>query len=453
MKKLVAVLLSIVIILTFVACNKENTSNVDVLQENGEKIATEITEPVTIEFWHAMSGANGEALEKIVKDFNEEYKNVTVNLIYQGNYKELFEKLTGAAKANQLPTLTQIYPNRLSGYIMNDLVEDLTPYIFSEEVGFSKTEFEDIPQVFREGGIWDDKYYAFPFNKSTYLLFYNKLLLEEQGVKPPTTWEELREAAEKLTIDKDGDGKADVVGLGLQNSVGIDFSFWMEQAGGHLINEISNTEYELLFNSDAGVEAFDFVSGMVKDGVARLAGEDKNITGPFARGEMAMGISSTSGIPYIEEASTGNIEWDAVVLPKHKKEAALFAGTDVAIYNTSTAMEKLAAWEFIKFFVNKENTTYWATNTGYLPVRYSAINDAKYQQFIKEYPVKGEGLKQLEIGFRDPKILNGYAIHSNMQQALEEVIAGEKTSKEALEEAMKKTKEDIDQALQNFGLN
>lgn len=452
MKRGISILLMVVLVLTMVACSNQGNGGNNVQTNVDSNNSTEINEPVTVEFWHAMSGANGEALEKIVKDFNDKHEYITINLTYQGNYKELFEKLTGAAKANQLPTMTQIYPNRLSWYIMNDLVEDLTPYIFDDKVGFTKEEFEDIPKVFREGGVWDDKHYAFPFNKSTYLLFYNKQLFQEYGVEPPTTWEELREAAEKLTLDTNGDGKADVVGLGLQNSVGVDFSFWLEQAGGHLINQISHDEYELLFNSEAGVEAFDFVSGMVKDGVARLAGEDKNITGPFARGEMAMGISSTSGIPNIEAAANGNIEWGAAVLPKHKHAAALFAGTDVAVYNTASSEEKLAAWEFIKFFVSQESTTYWAKNTGYLPMRYSAIESAEYQQFIKEFPFKGEGLKQLEIGFRDPKILNGYAIHSNMQKALDEVIAGEKTSKEALEEAEKKTKEDIDQALKNFGL-
>jgi multiple sugar transport system substrate-binding protein len=336
----------------------------------------------------------------------------------------------------------------MTAYIMNDLAEDLTPYINNEKVGFTEEDLKDIPTVFKKG-IWDGKFYTLPCNKSVYLLFYNKDILDKYDVEVPTTWEELRVAAEKLTQDTDGDGKNDIVGIGFNKSLGIDFSFWVEQAGGHLISE---DEKNITFNSEAGIEAFDFVSEMIKDGVAKIAGEEKYAYIPFARGEVAMMFSSTSKIPYLKEAIGENkINWRAAVLPKGKRQAALFSGTDMAMFNTHSPEEKLAGWEFMKYFMSKDVTTKWGMISGYLPVRYSALESEEFQKYIKENPVKGEALKQFDYGFRDPKILNGYAIHKNMQKALEAVILGEKTSKEALDEAKKKTRKELDEAMKSFG--
>ncbi len=71
-----------------------------------------------------------------------------------------------------------IYPNRLTAYVMNDLVENLNPYIENEKIGFKKDVWDDIPKFVRDNGMWNDKHYSLPFNKGTYLLFYNEDLLK-----------------------------------------------------------------------------------------------------------------------------------------------------------------------------------------------------------------------------------------------------------------------------------
>ncbi len=153
---------------------------------------------------------------ELTDQFNSQSDWVTVNLVFQGGYRDLFEKLTASAVADQLPALSMIYSNRLTAHIMNGLAEDLTPYI---ERDFSEAELNDIPEVFRLDGIWDDNYYALPFNKSAYVMFYNETMLEENNLDVPTTWEELRHAAEVLTND-------DVYGFGLENSWGSPVHFF-----------------------------------------------------------------------------------------------------------------------------------------------------------------------------------------------------------------------------------
>ena len=98
-------------------------------QENAGDSQVEIT------WWHAMSGVNEEAIQKIADDFMAGRPDVKVTLVNQGGYLDLFDKLMASAKADQLPTMAQVYSNRLSWYISKDLVEDLTPYMQAEGAG------------------------------------------------------------------------------------------------------------------------------------------------------------------------------------------------------------------------------------------------------------------------------------------------------------------------------
>lgn len=148
--------------------------------ENNEN--SEVSEDVEITFWHAMNGANLEAMEKITDDFMVKYPNIKVSLMNQGGYIDLFDKLMASAKADQLPNLAQIYSNRLSWYVSKDLVQDLTPYMNDHEVGFTDEDYEDIPKMFMDDCIWGDKQYAIPFNKSMMVLYYNADMLKDAGI-------------------------------------------------------------------------------------------------------------------------------------------------------------------------------------------------------------------------------------------------------------------------------
>ena len=410
-------------------------------------IATEITEPVSFEFWHAMTGENEAVLKSLADKFNSQNAGkMTVNLVYQGHYKELFSKLEGAAKANTLPTLTMIYPNRLTAYVMSDFVENLNPYIENDTVGFSKEAWDNIPAFLRDNGMWDGIHYSLPFNKATYLLFYNEDLLKKYNVAPPKTWDELAAAAKKLTVTDNG---KNVVGLALNKSVGVDSSFWVEQAGGHLHNEQTDV---IQFNQEPGVAAYTFLTDMVKEGSAKICTEESYMTGPFGRGEAAMGISSMSALPDIIAACKENgVNFKTVVVPEGKQKAAMFSGTDVAIFNTSTPQQKLAAFEFLKFFYESENQFDWGTKSGYLPLNNAILKGDEFKKFSEENnPAKLTSVECFDYGFCDPKILNGYAIHDNMSKALDKILLEGMDVKQALDEAAAQARKEIEEARSSF---
>lgn len=268
-------------------------------------------------------------------------------------------------------------------------------------------------------------------------------MLEEYNLEVPTTWEELRHAAEVLTVDKDGDGKNDVIGLGFENDYGYDFEMFVMQAGGEFIDEET---LDAKFNSPEGKAAINFWIGLIDDGIARFAGEDGYMSGPFGRGDVAMYIGSSAGIPYVARAAEGNIEWSAAVLPKGKRAATSFAGTNVTVFKSATPEEKLAAWLYIKFLINTKNTAYWAMKTGYLPVRYSALNDEDYLKYKEEHPVQGVGEQQFDAGYFGARCLGAYGAMKIVAREIEAIILGEKSVEEGLRDAERLVEEELAKA-------
>jgi len=71
-KRSLAVLISLLLVLSFAACNRTAS------EEGG---------PIEVVFWHSFSGANGETLQAMIDEYNQgrgAAQNITVNLVFQG---------------------------------------------------------------------------------------------------------------------------------------------------------------------------------------------------------------------------------------------------------------------------------------------------------------------------------------------------------------------------------
>ena len=404
------------------------------------------TEPeeVTLTFWHAMSGSNEEAMIKITEDFMKEYPHITVKLENQGGYTDLFDKLMASAKSNQLPNLAQIYSNRLSWYVDKGLALDLTPYMNDPAIGFTAEELADIPEMFLDNCIWDGGQYALPFNKSMMVLYYNVDMLAEAGVEVPTTWEEWAEASKKLTKDTDGDGEPDIYGTVFANNLSTDIAPWVHQAGGTaLLDDATGTP---LFTSDAMKEAIAFLNGMFQDGSARFADEDKNANVPVQQGRAAMCVASTSALPTIEKNTLEGINIHCAALPGYKTNDQLYYGTNVTIYDVGTDAEKEAAWLYLKFFIATDNTAYFASQTGYMPVRKSAMVSDVYKDILAAKPMKQVPMDYFDLGFQGDRCIGCINALNALGDEIKLVFAGEKDLDTALADAQVAGQKAVDEA-------
>lgn len=427
---------------SLVACSSDKTEQAPSTDSNAkQELVTTIEKPVAIEFWHAMSGTNQEAVDALVEQFNSTIgaeKGITVEAVYQGAYNDLKTKTTAALKSGSAPAIAQAYPDWVAEYLQSEAVVALDDYIKDSEVGIK--DFDDITQAYRdensqyEGG----KFYSLPFNKSTEVLYYNKAFFEENGLTVPTTWNEVEEVSAKI---KELTGNPAFGIDSIQNY----FITMVQQFGG----KYTNSQGEILFSEDnakAAIETLELLKRNTDAGYWRLPGEDKYLSGPFMSELVYMYTGSSAGYSHI---STAPFEVGVAPIPQISNEtgAVIQQGTNVVVLNQNESQEEIyAAYEFAKFLSSYEGNLFFATNTSYLPIRQSVIDSADYQAYVVEAgdQTKVVGPEQSAYYFYDPSFFtdtySSYNVRTAVGNAVESVVLSGVSPEQAVQDALNSLK-------------
>lgn len=433
-KSILAVFLALIMIAAaLTACSKkpanapEDTKTEDKKQEDQKQdtkkdeekgkdsAQSDIPKGANITFWHGMSGQQETTLTELTNQFNQENQyGITVTLVNQGAYKDLSTKLTASAAADALPDLAQAYNNWLVPYL--DKVVKLDDFVAKDF-----DNYDDIMKSYRDETSEFGFIHALPFNKSTYVYFYNKTLFDELGLSAPKTWDDL------VNIGKTFKEKKNMVSLGYDDLPGM-LSAMLKQNGDGYV-----TKDGVQFDNKAGEETLDFIMSLYNNGYARLVGEDKYFSGPFSNQLIAAYVGSSTGVSYIKHEG-----WELGVapLPSKTDKAANAAGTNIVMFSKDTGVQK-AAWEYLKFLTGKDATTKWAMETGYLPIRKSAYESETYQKFMKQDPTAQAAYAQSEAFFSDATFEGSQNVMNAVRTKLEELILNHADGKTAMEELTK----------------
>lgn len=385
--------------------------------------------PVTITFWHGMSGVLQPAVNELTADFNKAHPEIVVNALYQGGYGTLNQKLIAAVAAGNPPTITQVFGNWTDQLIRANAIVPMEKFIKGPD-GLSKAELDDFYPVLIKANTFKNVVWTLPFNKSVYILFYNADLMKQHNLKVPETWDELVQVARALTLEQGGR----TVRFGLTVRPTTDYFLTMFLTNGGKLFKSYGKIVDL--NSDAGVEALQFLVDLVQKHKAAYV-----IPGfadaDFGAGRTAMYLATSPGLTFAQAAVAGRFQIGLAALPYRKVRTTLLSGTDVAITARATPEEQLAAWKYIKFITGRIGTTRWALKTSYLPVRQSARQtlQAVYQ---KHNPLYLPNLESLAIAQTEPAISEWQEIRDIIQDAVESALLGKLTPKEALDQAVTK---------------
>lgn len=392
-------------------------------------------ETVEINFWHAMNGPHQEAITKLTDEFNESQDKYSVKEENQGDYDTLNQSIIAAGTSQTLPTMAQLTPGDIPNLANDGLLLPLDEALTTAD-GFTEEQLDDIYPGFMQSSVFDNETYALPFSKSARVMYYNQDLLDEYDVDVPTSWDEVIELGEKMVEADD-----DAVAMGLENSYEMEFETIARQNGSPFITEDLDVEID----SPESVEALEFVMDMIDDGYARTAGEDGYFSGPFGRGESALYIGSSAGVPHVGPVAEENdVEWSTAEIPTfNDEELTLFVGNDLGLFASASEEEQEAAVAFMSFLLEAENTAQWAIDTGYLPITESGTNTEKFQDFLEENPEAEAATLELDYGISSP-IFIGYTEYRNdLLDTLEDVLINDMDEEEALKHIDDNTEEII----------
>ena len=345
------------------ACSNNNSSS-----KSSSKIPTKISKKTTINFWYSLTGTSQSALKKLTKDFEKKNPNITIKLQSQGgNYSDLQAKLvSGLQSPKDLPTITQAYPGWLYNAAKNNMLVNLTPYVNNKSVGWGSYKNSGIKKALWDGANIGGTQYGVPFNKSVEVLFYNKTLLDKYGVKVPSNMSQLASASAE--IYRKSHHKVRGMGFDALNNY---YMMQMKETYGKDFNKNLN------FAAKDSVKTINYYANGVKAGYFMQAGTQKYMSTPFNNGQVAMFIGSTANEAYLKQGLKKGYVYGVAARPSQMN---VQQGTDIYMFKKASAMQKAAAFKYLKFLTSKSSQLYWAKQTGYMPVNTAALNDSAYQQ-------------------------------------------------------------------------
>lgn len=160
----------------------------------------EVTEPITIQWWHALEDQYSKTVTEVVDGFNSSQDLITVEPVYVGSYAQLNEALVAAhAAGTGLPAVTVANTPYVAEYGAGGLTEDLTPYI--QATGF---EIDDFGKGMIEASSYDGKNVALPFLISTQIVYYNKDMADELGITIPEKWDDMDSFLKAASVVNNG---------------------------------------------------------------------------------------------------------------------------------------------------------------------------------------------------------------------------------------------------------
>jgi multiple sugar transport system substrate-binding protein len=229
------------------ACAPKPTATVEPTKEVSAK-------PVEITWWF-MQNRDDEvaAFQHLIDTFTAENPNITITP-QAYSWVDVKPKMLAAINAGTPPDMMQTLPDFTVAVLETEAIQPVDDIVEALDA-----KYKFIPSQ-RDCYYWDGHYWGIPAFGMCHLLWYRKDLMAEAGLdpeKPPTTWDELYEQAEKIT---DPDNGIYACAFGVSNTMFTDQVIWqfMITNGGDLFDEEGNTT----FNSPENVEALAYLKSL-----------------------------------------------------------------------------------------------------------------------------------------------------------------------------------------------
>lgn len=410
--------------------------------------ATSAQAQTEIHWWHSMGGALGDKLNELASNFNKTQNDYKVVPVYKGSYPESMTAAIAAFRAGNAPHILQVFEVGTATMmaakgaivpvykLMKDADEPFNPKAYIGPVAGYYTD--------AKGNML-----SFPFNSSTAIFYWNKDAFRKAGLdpeKPPRTWKEVVEYAEKL--------KASGMQCGYTTTwpswVHIEnFSAWHNVPIATKENGLGGLDTEFRINSPLHVRQLTMLADMAKRGLFSYAGRTNQGGAKFTSGECGMMTESTGGQANVRRGA--KFDWAVTQIPywddvKGAPQNAIIGGASLWVMAGKTNNAYKGVARFFSYLSRPEVQMEWHKATGYVPITYAAYDLTKKSGFYQQNPGAEVAIKMLtnkpptanSKGLRFGNFVQGREV---IQEEMEAAISGKKDPKTALDDAVRRANE------------
>ena len=300
-------------------------------------------ETVELTFYYPV-GVGGDLallIENLAAEFTKENPNIIINPVFCGNSTETTTKTIAAIQGGNAPDFAILGNSELYSMLSLDAIIPLDDLIAADEDG--QEYIDDFWPAFLQNSYYDGHIYSIPFQRSTIIMYYNKDAFRAAGLDPetpPTTWEELAEYAQKLTV-RDENGNVTQWGVQISTNDPFMFSPFALQNSENGENLMTSDGKTALFNTEGNAEALQFLVDLsqkyqaMPEGVIVWADSTSNF------------MAGTAAMLYMSSGSLTNVRSRTLILrlaPASCRPASVMALPRAARTSTSSMASATKNW-------------------------------------------------------------------------------------------------------------
>ena len=407
-----------------------------------------MAKPTEINWWHAMRGARGETVQKIVDGFNASQSDYKVIASYKGEYDEVVNAGVAAVRARKQPHILQAFEVGTQTMMLSGAIYPV--YELMVDNGYKVDWSQYLQPVLSYYMNADGNLMSMPFNSSTPVMYYNVDLLKKAGIGPlskdkPISWDELGEITKK------------VVDSGVPGGLVTAWQSWTQVENYSAIHNIpfaskangyEGLDTELQINNPKVVHHIARLKEWMNDKRFYYGGQ--KYQGPkseFIAQNAAFYIDSISGIAKLQ-SSVKDFQWDVAPLPVEawmtEPQNSIIGGASLWVFKGLPEKDYKGVGAFLNYLAGSESQVLWHKETGYFPITLGAYEQLKKEGYYNEFPDQEVGIKQLTR--REPTTISrglrlGYfvQIRNIINEELELVWNDSKTPQQAMDAAVERS--------------
>jgi sn-glycerol 3-phosphate transport system substrate-binding protein len=364
-----------------------------------------LAKPIEIQWWHAMRGARGETLKKIVDAFNASQSDYVVVETNKGNYDETVNAGVAAYRAKKQPHILQSFEVGTLTMMLSGAIYPV--YELMADQGYKVDWSTYLQPVLSYYVDENGNLLSMPFNSSTPVMYYNVDLFKKAGIPLP-----LQNRAHHL--GPTGRDHGQTGGLRRQKRHGHLLA--VLDPGGKLLrhsrypfaskaNGYEGLDTELLINNPQVVNHLNRLKSWMADG--RFSYEGQKYQGPqaaFIAQDAAILMESISGIGNVKKNAVnlclgsgppaGGSQHESAPEQHHRR------GLQLWVMKGHSKEDYKGVAAFLDFLAHNDMQELWHMETGYFPITITAYESLKAKGYFDENPYQEVGIKQMTR--RDP---------------------------------------------------
>ncbi len=407
-------------------------------------LASGVFAQAQVEFWHAMTGKNGDMITLLADKYNASQKDFKIVPVYKGSYSDTMNAGIAAFRANQAPTILQVYEvGTATMMAAKGAVKPVYQLMAENNEKFDPNIY--IPTVKGYYSTPDGKMLSMPFNSSTCVMYYNKDAFKKAGLdpeKPPVTWPEFFDYARKLKASgmEGGYTTSWISWIQLEN-----FSAWHNVPFGTKSNGFEGLDTELVFNTPLTVKHLTQIYKDSKDKVFIYGGREGKCDPLFTSGQVGMvfqSIGANGGYKNMCKFPYGIARLPYYPDVAGAPQNSIIGGASLWVLNGKSKPEYKGAADFFAFISTPDMQSLWHRETGYVPVTTAAYELTKSMGFYTANPGHEIAIKQLlnkapTANSKGIRFGNFNIIREIEDQTWEDILADKISVKDGLDKMVK----------------